>query len=275
MPTNSEFLISINDKSPLVATAIHDGHALRPEVARRMGLSEAERLREEDPYTGVFAKTAPTWVLGTRSRFEVDLNRPRDEAVYLEPSHAWGLDVWRTTPGEKIVERSLKHYDQFYDLMEHLLTSLLERHERVVVLDIHSYNHRRHGPLGPVASCKTHPEVNIGTGSMDREIWAPVVDGFISSLRSRRCAGHALDVRENVKFRGGHFPTWIHETFPNTVCAIAIEFKKCFMDEWTGEPDMGCVEELSLALRDSLPAVLTGLREMPGCTLSAPLGSSS
>ena len=277
MQPTSEFLTSINDQSPLIATAIHDGHALRPEIARRIGLTDAERLREEDPYTGILAKSAPNWVIGTRSRFEVDLNRPRDEAVYLEPSHAWGLNVWRAPPSEKIVERSLKHYDHFHDLMEHLLAHLLEQHERVVVLDIHSYNHRRHGPLGPMASRETHPEVNVGTGSMDREMWAPVVDNFISSLRTRRCRGHQLDVRENVKFQGGHFPTWIHETFPNTVCAIAIEFKKCFMDEWTGEPNWHHIEELSRALRESLPSILSGLRRMPTSaeSMSFSMGNSS
>ena len=30
-----------------------------------------------------------------RSRFEVDLNRPREEAVYRVPEDCWGLDVWR------------------------------------------------------------------------------------------------------------------------------------------------------------------------------------
>jgi hypothetical protein len=30
-----------------------------------------------------------------RSRFEVDLNRPRREAVYRIPEDAWGLDIWR------------------------------------------------------------------------------------------------------------------------------------------------------------------------------------
>ena len=36
----------------VVATAIHDGHDLRPEVAEAVALGDAERLREEDPFTG-------------------------------------------------------------------------------------------------------------------------------------------------------------------------------------------------------------------------------
>ena len=39
----------VRGDSPLVATAIHDGHRLRPEVAEMMALSDTDRLREEDP----------------------------------------------------------------------------------------------------------------------------------------------------------------------------------------------------------------------------------
>jgi N-formylglutamate deformylase len=61
--------------SPLVATAIHDGHALRDEVAEIMLLGEVERLREEDPFTGQWTTVADTRLTSLRSRFEVDLNR--------------------------------------------------------------------------------------------------------------------------------------------------------------------------------------------------------
>lgn len=36
----------------VLATAIHDGHGLRPEIAAAIALDEAGRLREEDPWTG-------------------------------------------------------------------------------------------------------------------------------------------------------------------------------------------------------------------------------
>ncbi len=38
--------------SPIVASAIHDGTGLRPEVAAAVALGELDRLREEDPFTG-------------------------------------------------------------------------------------------------------------------------------------------------------------------------------------------------------------------------------
>ena len=34
---------------PLVATSVHAGHDLRPEIAAAMTLSEDDRFREEDP----------------------------------------------------------------------------------------------------------------------------------------------------------------------------------------------------------------------------------
>ncbi len=36
---------------PVVATAIHDGHEVRPDLLKHFALSEDERLREEDPHT--------------------------------------------------------------------------------------------------------------------------------------------------------------------------------------------------------------------------------
>ena len=65
--------VSVTD-GPVIATAIHDGHALRPEVRAAMALTDAERLREEDPFTGQAILGIPTHVIPRVSRFECDLN---------------------------------------------------------------------------------------------------------------------------------------------------------------------------------------------------------
>src|SRR5262245_41777682 len=93
---------------PLMACAIHDGHEVRPEVAACLRLSDRERLYEEDPYTGDWTSIAPTRIVAQRSRFELDLNRPRDKAVYITPADAWGLEVWKCTPPESMVASSLQ-----------------------------------------------------------------------------------------------------------------------------------------------------------------------
>ncbi len=233
---------------PLVACAVHDGHAVRPDVAECLRLSNAERLYEEDPYTGAWTSIAPTRIVARRSRFELDLNRPRDKAVYIVPADAWGLDVWKCSPSPKMVDRSLRAYDDFYAQLRLLLEQLVERHGRVVVFDLHSYNHIRDGRGGPASDPAANPEINLGTGSMPRDRWAPIVDRWLADMRGYDYFGRRLDVRENVKFFGGHLPGWIHQNFPETVCALAIEVKKFFMDEWTGELDAGQHEALHGAL---------------------------
>jgi N-formylglutamate deformylase len=233
---------------PVVMTAIHAGHDLRPEVTDLIRVDEATRLREEDPFTGCLA-VAGTRIIVHRSRFEVDLNRPRRDAVYRTPGDAWGLQVWNRPLPPAVVERSLASYDRFYAALADRLDRLAAQ-GAFVVLDIHSYNHRRDGVPAPPAE---NPELNVGTGTLDRGRWHRIVDGFIDGMRAQRVARRTLDVRENVRFGGGHLVRWIHERYPETGCALALEFKKVFMDEWTGEPDAEHIAELGRALLAVVP----------------------
>ncbi len=245
--------------SPVVAAAIHDGHHLREEVSRILSLTAVERLREEDPFTGIWTEVAKTRIIGSHSRFEVDLNRPREKAVYITPEDAWGLHVWKEHPDTEMIDRSLAAYDAFYAEVQSLLADVAQHFGHFVVFDIHSYNHRREGPKALPADATRNPEVNIGTGNMDRQKWGPLVEGFIRDLQNFDFLGRHLDVRTNIKFRGGHFSRWIHESFPNAGCAIAIEFKKFFMDEWTGEPDKAQINAIQNALQATLPGILKEL----------------
>ncbi|MGD9126514.1 MAG: N-formylglutamate amidohydrolase [Planctomycetia bacterium] len=242
---------------PLIATAIHDGHEVRAELVPQFALSEEERRREEDPFTGSWTVVAPTRLVAVGSRFEVDFNRPRDKAVYQTPEEAWGLNVWKEPISRECVARSLAVYDAFYQEVHGLLERMTQRYPRVIVLDLHSYNHRRGGPAAEVADPYENPEVNVGTGTMDRSRWAPIVDRFIHDLRNFDFMGRHLDVRENVKFRGGFFPQWIHQNFSTSVCVLSVEFKKFFMDEWTGQPD-----EVQLGtIQRALQSTVWGLHE--------------
>lgn len=241
--------------SPLVACAIHDGHYVRPEVAACLRLASSQRQYEEDPFTAEWTLFAPTRVIAGRSRFEVDLNRPRDQAVYITSADAWGLDVWRCPPSRELVAKSLQAYDDFYAHLRLLLEQLVERHGKVVVFDLHSYNHIRGGVGDTPADPAGNPEVNLGTGTMDRALWLPIVDRWLAAMRTYDYFGRRLDVRENVKFFGGQFPRWIHENFPRTVCALAIEVKKFFMNEWTGALDRDQHEALGKALASAAAAI--------------------
>lgn len=249
---------------PLVATAIHDGHDVRAEVADLLALDDDTRRREEDPHTRLLTAVAPTRIVGLRSRFEIDLNRPRNEAVCRRPADCWGLPVWRKEPPADVVARSLGLHDAFYDRFRALLSRFDERHGGCVVLDIHSYNHRRGGPED-IADPRSNPELNVGTGTMDRERWGRLVERFIADLR-----GDGIDARENVKFRGRYLARSTHDELPETGCCLALEFKKSFMDEWTGALDAGAMLRLVAALRRSVP----GLLEEHGRVLARERGES-
>ena len=257
-----KFLEVAEGQEPLAAMAIHNGHDLREEVAEAMALPDAERLREEDPHTGIWTTAVTTRLVAHRSRFEVDLNRPRDKAVYQSPEDAWGLQVWKREPPAALVERSLVEHDEFYTAVHRVFSAMEQRFGHFVVLDLHSYNHRRLGPGQPPDDAAMNPEINVGTGTLDRNRWAPLIDRFIGDLTAFEFLGRHLDVRENVRFRGGNLPRWIHENFPESACCLAVEVKKFFMDEWTGELDSEEFEAIPRALETTLPGLLESLEKV-------------
>jgi N-formylglutamate deformylase len=237
---------------PLIATAIHDGHALRSDLHELVSLDEASRSREEDPHTGRIARVVPTHLIAKRSRFEVDLNRPRASAVYVKPEDAWGLALWHAPPAEDVIARSLEIYDAFYGELRAAIASKIEEHGCVAILDIHSYNHcRERTPADPAMN----PEVNVGTGTVNGLVWRPLVDRFLAELRAS-----GFDARENVKFQGGEMSKWIHRTFPANAVCLAVEFKKTFMDEWTGTVDEAHVARLARGIASTLPGLVEELR---------------
>ena len=253
---NPPFMV-LEDAGPIVATAIHAGHGLRPETAQRIALDEEVRLREEDPYTELLTEVSSFRVAVDRSRFEVDLNRPREEAIYLRPEQAWGLRVWQAPLPQDVVETSLGIYDWFYHDMAQRLDALAAT-TPFVVLDIHSYNHRRDGADHPPSDPAGNPDVNIGTGPLDRPPWASLIDRFAEDLRQALPATATVD--ENVRFKGGHFSQWIDERYDGRGCALALEFKKTFMDEWTGEVDLARIDRLREALAATMPGMVSELQ---------------
>ena len=241
---------------PVVAVALHAGHLVRPELEKHFAIVQEDRLREEDPQTGAMAPRGIARIEVLRSRFEIDLNRPRFRAVYRGPGDAWGLGVYRSELPEAEARVSRSVYDAFYSEALAVLSRVADEQGGFVVLDLHSYNHRRGGPAATAAATIDNPEVNLGTGRLDRHRWAPVVEGFSAVMRD---AG--FDCRENVRFRGGHFAQWVAETFPQTGVVLAIEFKKTYMDEWTGLVDEAAVARIRSALEAAVPVVSAALAE--------------
>lgn len=262
--TQASWVMTAGD-GPVVAVALHDGREVRPEVAALFAITEADRWREEDPFTAYWTSLGDIKIVGQRSRFEFDLNRSREKAVYLKPEDAWGLPVWKTKPSPEIIARSLDEYDAFYATTKQVFTNLERRFGRFVVFDLHTYNHRHLGSQARPADPRSNPEINLGTGSLNTR-WLPVVESFLGDLRGFNFLGRRLDVRENVRFRGGHFAHWVHQTFPHSACVLSIEVKKFFMDEWSNDLDITQLEAIRCALQSTVPGVLEALQVEVGIT---------
>lgn len=241
----------------LVATSIHAGHDLRPEVADLMILDEAKRLREEDPHTDAITSLMPARLVVHRSRFEADLNRSRDKAVYAGPEYCWGFDVWGThgLPAD-VYSRSLDYWDNFYADFAVQLDKLAARGP-FVIFDVHSYNHRRPGPDQPDEPCSMNPELDLGTGNVDRDRFTPVIDVLRNSMTAQ-----GFDVRDEVKFFPKNLSNWVHHRYPDVGCVMSLEFKKTFMDEWTGVPDPEHLDLLARALTRTIEPVESALAEL-------------
>lgn len=233
--------------SPVITTAIHDGHSIRDDLRPYINLSEHERMQEEDPYTAYLADFSDSSIIVHTSRFEVDLNRPRDMAVYTNPEDAWGLKVWKWDLSQEQIRKSCEFYDEFYRQAATLILHVFEKHGYFILLDLHSYNYRRTNAYREDPP-DLNPEINLGTASVDPS-WRRAVDALSDSLSQCSIGKRHPDVRENVKFKGGAFPQWVNRNFGDMGCAITIALKKTFMDEWTGYADIYHLNEIKAALQ--------------------------
>ncbi|QOW24719.1 N-formylglutamate amidohydrolase [Lysobacter sp. H23M47] len=241
---------------PVIATAIHDGHAMRPSLEPHLALGAEDRRREEDPLTGVLTSVGDVRIRVDTSRFQVDLNRPRDKAVSNDPADTWGLQVWHAPLPAHEMQRSLAGHDEFYATVTELIDRMLERWDALLLIDIHSYNHRRDGADAPPAPQAGNPDIELGVTTLDPDRWGHVADRFAEVLRQHPIAGREPDVRENVRFpTGGHFPEWVYATWGERVCTISPEYKKHYMDEWTGLADIAVLEQCRRGLAKAVAAV--------------------
>jgi N-formylglutamate amidohydrolase len=149
-------------------------------------------------------------------------------------------------------------YQQFYKDIKDLIEEKINEFGYFFILDIHSYNHRRVSP-NQASDSELNPEVNLGTAYNTKK-WHPIIDKFKTYLSGCIIKGEFLDVRENVKFKGGGFAQWLTQSYGDKGGIISIEFKKTFMDEWTGRADIPHIVNLHQALKSTLPLLLSELR---------------
>ncbi|UIP30075.1 flavohemoglobin expression-modulating QEGLA motif protein [Photobacterium sp. TLY01] len=233
--------IRITEYQPIVATAIHNGSRLRPELVAKCHLSEAERYYEEDPYTGDFITSLPIVLQGEDSRYEYDLNRSPETCIYQQ---AWGKDVWHAKLTESEKQTSLAKHACYYRIFRALITSLERKFGYCVIYDMHSYNHER--------ITQPCPTFNLGTAQIDRKAWQAEVNDLLTRLGQIQLPNQTVTAGENLVFQGmGYQATFVRDNFSRTLI-LPIEIKKVYMNETGGESYPLVIEQLKTELKDTL-----------------------
>ena len=248
-----------NSQEALLAFAIHNGHQLPSELQDSCGIDEATRLREEDPFTGGFAELFDNHVVVATSRFAVDLNRSMDKAVYLKPEDAWGLPVRNCELESAIIEELQEAYQAWYRMVQYQIDRLLTLHPRLLILDLHSYNHHRGGIDAAYDPQSQNPDIIIGRSNLSQEFY-PQIEKLRCTLDGVPYQGGTLDCRCDVKFSGGNFSRWLNNRYGSSAICLAIEFKKTFMDEWSGKLNLEAYSELKQLF-------LAAISQWKGCIL--------
>lgn len=211
--------IKVENYVPYICTAIHNGHQLRSELTANCALTEAERLYEEDPYTGDFIASMPITLIALDSRYEYDLNRPIEQCLY---DTAWGKNVWNQNLNNKERQLSYAKHQSFYRILHSLVSQLEQRFKACLIYDIHSYNHKR-------IEANT-PTFNLGTTQVDENKWQSVIQHFKEKLAKIKLPNLEVRAAKNEVFQGkGYLATFIKSNFTQTL-ALATEVKKIYID---------------------------------------------
>jgi hypothetical protein len=216
------FTIKIDAYVPYACAAIHDGHQFRKELWNNCLHSEYDRWYEEDPETKNMVKTLPIVIAGCDSRFEYDLNRAPDEAVF---ETAWGKQLWKEPLSEDLKAISLKKHANFYLVVFSLIKKLEDKFGFSVVYDIHSYNWRRWN--------REVPTLNLGTSNVDNHRFGKVIEDWRQSLSQIKFPNNIKSTSKiNDTFMGnGYFLKFITQNFKNTL-VLATEIAKVYCHEY-------------------------------------------
>jgi len=215
------FTLKIDSYQPYVCGAVHDGHQFRKELWDNCLHTEYDRWFEEDPATKEMIHSHPIVIAGCDSRFEYDLNREPENAVFED---AWGKKLWKSSLPNNQKTKSLKKHANFYKVVQALFQKLEEKFDVVVVYDIHSYNWRRWDREVPV--------INLGTTNIDNDRFGDFVEHWRNTLSELKLP-HVSETTSKINdtfFGNGYFLKYITKNFKNTL-VLATEFKKIYCDE--------------------------------------------
>ncbi|MFZ7119806.1 MAG: flavohemoglobin expression-modulating QEGLA motif protein [Eubacteriaceae bacterium] len=237
------FTIVIEKYVPFVCVAIHNGSEMSEQLIDKCILDKKERWYEEDPLTGEFIESLPIRIIANDSRYEYDLNREEDEAIY---DIAWGKSVWKEKLSSIEKEQIIKRYRSFYTVLKVLVNKIEQKFGAGIIYDIHSYNFKR----GNIHF--EYPVFNLGTEKVNKKRYSKYVNRFIKELSKIKFKNIENRVAENEVFYGrGYLVRYISEMFSN-VLVLPLEVKKIYCDENTGDIFPSVVDIISEGLKKAI-----------------------
>jgi hypothetical protein len=217
------FTLKIDSYVPYVCAAIHDGHQFRKELWDYCSHSEYDRWYEEDPMTLQMIQHQPIVLAGRDSRFEYDLNRDPENAIF---ETAWDKVLWKKPLTGAMKDRSLKKHADFYTVTSALIKKLETKFSHCIVYDIHSYNWKRWD--------REVPTFNLGIANIDVTRFGVSIEQWRSLLSEVNLPNNLNNGADcnNTFFGHGYFLKFITKSFKNTL-VLATEVKKIYCDELT------------------------------------------
>ncbi|NOU50474.1 flavohemoglobin expression-modulating QEGLA motif protein [Pseudoalteromonas sp. JBTF-M23] len=236
------FIIKIDEYSPIICAAIHNGHNLRSDLEKSFLLTKEERFFEEDPYTDELISSFPIQLIGNDSRFEYDLNRAKTLSTYFKT--AWNKQVWKKPLSSAQRAKSHKKHQAFYNVLEAIVAEVEHRFKNAIIFDIHSYNYKRIE--------RDTPTFNIGSSQIDVERWGKVAEQFEKQLNKIELPNIDVRAATDEVFQGrGYLISHVNAHFDNTL-VLPTEVKKVFMDETSGEVYPLVLEELKAGFKNAV-----------------------
>jgi hypothetical protein len=232
--------------------AVHDGHQFRRELWDNCLHTDYDRWYEEDPETKNMVQSHPIVIAGLDSRFEYDLNRAPDTAIYTD---AWGKQLWKSPLPEAQKKRSLKKHINFYKVVYALIKKLEEKFGICIVYDMHSYNWKRWD--------REVPTWNLGTSNIDNNRFGDSVESWRQSLSEMKLPNKIKSTSLiNDTFQGnGYFLKFITNSFENTL-VLATEIAKVYCDEYNYITYPEVVDVVTQELQERLPKHANAFYEM-------------
>mgnify|MGYP000194537045 FL=1 len=185
----------------------------------------------------------PIVIAGCDSRFEYDLNRPPEEAVF---ETAWGKQLWKNPLPEVQKQTSLAKHNAFYKVVHALIETIETKYGIAIVYDMHSYNWQRWD--------REVPTWNLGTSNVDNNRFGEDIEAWRQSLSEMSLTNNIKSTAliNDTFFGNGYFLKFITNSFKNTL-VLATEIAKVYCDEYQQVNFPEVVNSVETQLKERLP----------------------